>query len=131
LGLDLDLRHWQQVAGLTAGDQLWLGKSDITFRFAQSEHWLFRSGIGVNWLGDNAATNFGFNFNYGIDWFPVKPLVFSSEIDLGTLGKSWLFHARTSAGIVVQGTEFYLGYDYYDIGNAQFNGLSTGVRLWF
>ncbi len=54
-------------------DQLWLGDFNAVFRFAQSEHVQFRSGIGFNWLHDDRATDFGFNFTYGADFFPIDP----------------------------------------------------------
>lgn len=131
LGLEADVRRWQEASGSWQGDRIWLGEVDFTVRFAQNEHWMFRSGLGVNWLSDVADTNFGFNFTYGVDWFPVRPLVFSSEIDLGSLGEAWLFHARTSAGMTWQGTEIYAAYDYYDIGDGQLNAMSLGLRFWF
>jgi hypothetical protein len=27
--------------------------------------------------------------------------------------------------------EIYTGYDYYDVGNTQINGLFSGLRLWY
>jgi hypothetical protein len=131
LGIEADLRRWKEVAGPWQGDRLWIGEADATFRFAQNEHWMFRSGLGMNWLTDDADTDLGVNFTYGFDWFPVQPLVFSSEIDIGTLGDAWLFHARTSAGVTWRGAEFYVAYDYYDIGDGQLKGLAAGLRLWF
>ena len=118
---------------LVDGDRLHavLGETDAVIRFAQNEHWMFRSGLGVNSLSDALDTDVGFNFTYGVDWFPINPLVFSSEIDLGSLGHAWLFHVRTSAGVTFKGAEIFAAYDYYDIGDGQLKGLSAGVRLWF
>ena len=61
---------------------------------------------------------------------PRKPLVFSSELDGGTLGRAGLFRVRTTAGIVWHGVETYVGYQYTDIGRAHWNGLVGGLRLW-
>lgn len=130
-GVDLDVRHWEQTGEPWLGDSLWLGKSDVVFRFAQNECWQFRSGLGVNWMTDRAGSDLGFNFTYGVDWYPARPLIFSSEVDLGTLGEAWLFHARTSAGVIWGPTELYVAADYYTIGEAHLSGLATGLRLWF
>ena len=45
----------------------------------------------------------------GAGWFPVRPLVFSSTLDWGTLGSAALFHFRTTAGVIVHRFEFYTG----------------------
>jgi hypothetical protein len=131
VGVDADVRHWEEATGPWQGDRLWLGDTNAVIRFAQNEQWVFRSGFGVNWLSDQVRSDFGFNFTYGFDWFPVNPLVLSAELDLGSLGQAWLFHVRTSAGLTWKGTELYLAYDYYDIGDGQLAGMAAGVRLWF
>ena len=75
--------------------------------------------------------DFGFNATYQVDWFPHDPLVFSSELDVGSLGDAWLFHFQQTAGVTWRGLEARVGYDYLDIGDAQFSMLLCGVRGWF
>ena len=88
-------------------------------------------GLGINWLNDPSQTDLGFNFAYGIDLFPVKPLIISTVMDAGTLGHAGLFRFRTTAGVAYKRMEYYTGYEYTDIGRTHWNGLIGGVRLWF
>jgi hypothetical protein len=112
-------------------DSLWFGDLNGTYRFAQSEHWLFRGGLGMNWLSDHGDESYGVNGTYQIDWFPSEPFVFSTDLDVGTLGDAWLFHFQQTAGVTWHGIEARVGYDYLDVGNAQFSMFLCGVRGWF
>jgi hypothetical protein len=65
------------------------------------------------------------------DWQPVRPLVFSAELDLGTLGHASVVHVRSTAGVSWGVTEAFVGYDLYDIGSTQVQGLVAGVQVWY
>ena len=112
-------------------DHLWVGDCNLVYRFAQSPRSQWRAGLGFNWLDDHIETDYGFNFTYGFDFYPVQPLILSTEIDWGTLGRAGAFHFRTTVGVILHRVETYVGYEYRDIGSFQFNGLIGGVRLWF
>jgi len=129
--LDAETSYLQERLGGGRHDQLWLGDCNLLYRFAQCERSQWRVGIGLNWLDDPIETNYGFNFTYGFDLFPIKPLVLSTELDWGTLGSAEAFHFRSTAGVVIHGLEAYVGYEYRDIDRFQFSGLVAGVRLWF
>lgn len=131
LGFDTDFRHIREDVPPGRFDSLWLGDANVVFRFAQSEYLVMRTGLGVNWLSDPKDTNTGFNFTYGGDFFPIRPWIFSGEIDLGTLGHATLVHFRTTLGVNLGPAEAYLGYDFYDIGPTQIAGLVAGIRLWY
>jgi hypothetical protein len=129
-GLESDVRYVRE--DLDAGrDSLWLGDANVLYRFAQSEFLQFHTGLGMNFLSDTVGSDFGFNFTYGFDCQPVRPLVFSTELDLGTLGHASVVHVRTTAGVVWGVSEAYIGYDLYDIGRAQVQGLVAGVQIWY
>ncbi len=55
----------------------------------------------------------------------------TSAIDWGTLGHEELFRFRATAGLTIHGVEAYTGYQYFDLGRTQLNGLVAGVRVWF
>lgn len=130
LGLESDFRYVHQ--DLDAGrDSLWLGDANVLFRFTQSECVQFRTGLGFNWLSDREDSDFGFNFTYMADWQPVRPLVFATELDLGTLGHVSVVHVRATAGMSWGVTEAFVGYDLYDVGSTQIQGLVAGVQLWY
>lgn len=101
------------------------------FRFAQNQRVEFRAGCGLNWLADVRGAVFGVNFNYGMDYFPVRPWVLSSTIDWGLLGRTALFRGRTTVGVLYQGYEFYTGYEYLDIDRLTINSVIGGVRWWY
>lgn len=130
-GLDIEMSYLEENLRGGRHDQLWIGDCNLVFRFAQSEHMQWRTGLGFNWLDDPAATNFGFNFTYGVDYFPRKPWVFSSTLDWGTLGRAEQFRFHTTAGVLLWGIESYVGYEYLDIDRTQLNSLIGGVRIWF
>lgn len=131
LGLDATWRYYEERQPSGGFDSLNLGKADITFQIAQSERAIFRFGLGTNWLADSQEANFGFNFNYAVDFFPHKPWVLSAEFDAGTLGNTHLFHVRTTAGLLWRQTETFVGFDYLDIGRVNSGSLIGGVRFWF
>jgi hypothetical protein len=131
LDLDAQASYFEESLSGARHDHLWLGDANLTFRFAQNEYAQFRTGIGVNWLTGASDSDFGFNFTYGVDVFPYKPLVLTSVIDWGTLGHAELFRFRATAGVVVHGVEVYTGYEYFDLDRTQTNSLVGGVRIWF
>lgn len=131
IGAETDFRFLEETAPGGGRDELWLGDANLFWRFAQSDQTQMRAGVGFNWLSDELHSDFGFNFTYAVDWYPVQPLVISAEMDLGNLNEAWLFHIRTTAGVTWRGAEAFVGYDLYDIDHFQAQGMVAGVRLWF
>jgi hypothetical protein len=112
-------------------DATWLGDTNVTFRFAQSEWLQFYSGAGFRVMTDDTATHFGANFVYGVDWFPKKPLVISTSFDLGNLGSAFVVHARSTAGLTLKHFESFAGYDFMRIGSVNVQGPMLGLRFWY
>jgi hypothetical protein len=130
-GIDTSFQYLTERTPGGDDDHLSLGDCNLVYRFAQSPRAAMRTGIGANWLNDSTRTDLGFNFTYGGDFFPRKPWVLSAEVDWGTLGHAGLFRFRTTAGVIVNRFEGYVGYEYLDIGTTQGNFLIGGVRVWF
>ena len=130
-GIESEFNHYREDFRQGVDDELWIGDVNMVYRFAQSDRLQMRSGIGANWLSDRDATDWGFNFTYGGDWFPRRPWVVSTELDLGTLGEASLFHGRVTGGVLWRNTEVYLGYEHLSVGGADIDGLITGLRFWF
>ena len=57
--------------------------------------------------------------------------VFAVGLDLGWLGHASLVHVRTTGGIAIGVTEAFVGYDLYDVGSTQIQGLVAGVQVWY
>jgi len=112
-------------------DNLSLGSTELTYRFAQHPNMQMSAGLGLNVLDDRFRTHYGFNFTYGADIFPVKPLVVSLSMDAGNVGHAGLFRARGTVGVLYRGLELFTGYDYLNIGGVDLQGPLAGLRLWF
>ena len=130
-GIDASAQYLRERLPGDGYDHLTIGDCNLVYRFAQGPQAQMRVGLGANWLNDATRTDLGFNFTYGGDFFPQKPWVLSSAIDWGTLGHAGLFRFRTTAGVIFNRFESYLGYEYLDIGTTQSNFLVGGVRVWF
>jgi hypothetical protein len=130
--LDLD-SEWNYFTEQTSfgPDELHVGDVNLVVRFAQTEQIQFRSGLGVNWLADDAGADAGFNFTYGFDAFPARPWVFTAVVDWGTLGHAPLLHGRATAGVQLHRCEIFAGYDYRSIGKADFDGPIAGLTVSF
>ena len=125
--------NWNMLEdnGSRGRDHVSLGDFDVLFRFAQSETWQFRSGLGANWFDDHQGAVAGFNFRYGADWYPCRPWHLAALIDAGELGKAGLIHLRTTAGVTYARWELFTGLDYRKIGSVHFGGPLAGVQFRF
>jgi hypothetical protein len=130
-GITSNWNWFHEKLGCGCTDETLLGDTNITFRFAQNEIASMYTGLGFRMLTDRRQTDYGFNFTYGGDWFPVRPIVVSANIDAGTLGHAGVFHARCSVGAIWRGVEVYGGYDFLRIGATNLQGPMAGVRFWF
>jgi hypothetical protein len=101
----------------------------LLFRFAQSDELQFRSGIGANWLDDHEGAYAGFNYPYGVEWYPAKPLAIKSLIDLGEIGKAGMVHIRLTIGALFQRWELFTGYDFRQIGDVRITGPLAGLQF--
>lgn len=130
-GLETELNYRRETLGIGMQDSLWTGDTNLVYRFWQTPRVQQRIGFGVNWLSDDIDREFGWNVTYSGDWYPHRPWVISSELDYGRLGSAKLFHARATTGLQWDRVELFIGYDYYDVGSAQIDGMVSGMRLSF
>jgi hypothetical protein len=131
LGVQTNWNWYQERLPCGCVDNTLLGDTNLVFRFAQSEKAQLYSGVGFRTLTDDATTKFGFNFVYGMDLFPVNPVVLSTSIDLGTLGSADVVHWRLTAGVTWHGLELFGGYDWMRINHVHLEGPMLGLRFWF
>jgi hypothetical protein len=112
-------------------DSLFLGDINVIWRFVQSERLQMRTGIGVRFMNDSEGHDTGFNFTYGADFYPQKPLVISASIDYGKLGSANVSHGRCSLGWIAKGWEVYGGYSALKVEDIKVHGPVAGLRYWF
>jgi hypothetical protein len=130
-GVATSWNYYHETLPNGRSDETVIGDVNLTYRFAQNEVASMYAGLGVRVLTDRHLTDCGFNFTYGGDWFPVRPLIVSASFDAGTLGGAGVLHGRASIGAIFRGCEFYAGYDILRIGSTNLQGPLVGVRLWF
>ncbi len=130
-GLDSAMGYLEEKLPGNTYNSLWIGDCNIIYRLSEDEKTQMRIGAGFNWLDDPIDTNYGFNFTFGMDFFHHKPWIVSGAIDWGTLGSAELFRFRTTAGIIINRVETYIGYEYFDVDRTQTSSLIAGVRFWF
>jgi len=130
-GIDGEVNHWRESLGAGLHDELWTGDMNVVFRFAQTARMQMRTGFGVNWLAAGGHSDFGFNFTYRGDFFPVEPWIVSAEVDFGSLGDETLLHGRFTTGLQWHRAEVFVGYDYYEVDQTELSGFITGLRIWY
>ena len=110
-------------------DHLWLGDFNIVYELFPNEFVRTRAGIGFNWLSDAYGSDAGLNLTLGTELF-AGPIIFTGEVDMGTLGDADLFHGRLTAAISNgDHVEFFAGYDFLDIGGTEIRGAVAGIRF--
>lgn len=114
-------------------DSLALGRIGLDWRVITEEVMQFRVGAAVRHFHDRTGGLFGADFEVGLDFFPVEPLILSFEANVGFLGNALLVQARGSIGFLVNVFEIYLGYNYEGIfgsQNVDLGGPMLGLRFW-
>lgn len=111
-------------------DDFTVGDVNLVVRFVESSRSIWRTGVGVIWLADSGG-DAGFNFTYGIDYFPVRPVVWSSELDWGSLASDPLVRLRSTLGLQLRDFEVYTGVEYLDIREEEFTTMLFGLRYWW
>jgi hypothetical protein len=130
-GLRTGWNYLREDLGSGWHDDAVLGDANLTYRFAQNEWAQFYAGLGFRTMTDPVQTRFGFNFTYGADFFPARPVVVSTSLDLGSLGSAAVVHVRGTVGAVWKGCELFGGYDFLRIGSVNLQGPLVGLRFWF
>lgn len=110
----------------------------VGWRFAQDEHWQFRTLLGARTWTDLHGTTGGFDFRYGFEVFPIRPLVISFDFTIGDLGTALTLGGRLTVGFMLDLLELYVGYDEFGIiptdaslPLASLGGPIGGLRFWF
>lgn len=116
----------------SSGNTLWVGwgTNHITWRFAQSEAIQFRTGIGTRHWIDTISHELGVDLFYGFEAMPERPLIFSCEAHLGSLGSAVVWQLRAGLGFMLDALELYVGYDHTQIADVQLGGPMLGLRVW-
>ncbi len=129
-GVDGQWNYYFEDQPQGGNDELHLGDLNLTFRFFSTDILQARAGVGLNWIVGDQGDG-GVNLTMNFSFFPIRPLVFRGELDIGHLGEASVFHGATTAGLMWDRCEIFIGYDYRKIDDVRLIGALTGVNLWF
>lgn len=127
--IDASWNNYYEKTG-AGTDHLGLGDANWVFRITQEPNVVSRAGFGINWLADDHS-EVGFNFTTGMDVLLFHPIVWSTDLDMGSLGEADLFRIRTTLGAQWREGELYTGLEYVDIEDAQIPQMLFGFRYWW
>lgn len=117
-----------------------LSNLNLSFRFAATRSVQFRTGIGYqHWFEDQESQSEealtvaerhrpGFQFHYGFDAYPGRPVTLSGEARVGNLGAALVLEARGTLGAALGPVELFGGYQALNIGGIGLGGPLVGVR---
>jgi hypothetical protein len=92
-----------------------LGAAHLGIRFAQSEHVIFRTGIGSRHWIDAQGAEYGADLLYGVDVFWGRPVTTTLEGDVGFVGEAFVGRVRGTVGATLGPVEVFAGYDHVGI----------------
>lgn len=126
----------QAVTGLPGRHAFYVGSTSLSYPFV-GERGTVRFGGGLRYhvlgrlpSGGIAEGGVGWNLATSTDIFPIKPLVISSQLEVGQVQRRWTVQWRASAGVVLRGVEVMASLDYFAMKGLRFGGPMFGVRLW-
>ena len=130
IGLDLGVKTWRENSSAYR-DHLWIGDANVVYEFANHQYFRARMGVGINWLSDQLGADSGLNLTAGVDVRLTERWVLAVEGDVGTLGAADFLHSQISLARRFDKSELVLGYDYYDVGGVDLQGIFGGLQFRF
>ena len=119
-------------------DTAFMNTAHVVYRFAQSKHVDFRTGLGPRYFKLDVA-RWGVDLLYGMDVYGRRPIVFRMELHAGFMGpeaNTGFAQARGTLGGMIGRAELYAGYDHTYLSDGRGAGVKlggpiAGVRAWF
>lgn len=119
-------------------DMLYIGDAGLFLVPWRSPHWTIRAGGGVRYMVDGRTPGegkreyaLGWNAAFGLDFFPLRPVVISYRLDLARLWQATIVQNRATVGAALGPFELYGGYDAMKLGALWLHGPLVGLRGWF
>ena len=130
VGLDIDVTTFRE-SNMSFRDHLWIGDANLVVETISGPELRARLGIGVNWLADSIGSEAGFNLTGSFDLKLSDRWLLVGEGDVGTLGDADFLHTEISLERRVGNAGLSVGYQFYDIGGVEIEGLITGLEFRF
>jgi hypothetical protein len=114
----------------TRVETAWLGDvgGSLASPTADGVHFHYGGGA-LYWNNEGQGATGGYG-SYGIDFFPLDPIIISTVAKVGGLGGQWYFDIRGTAGVSLGQIEAYVGYSHLRVGGVSLGGPLMGIRMW-
>jgi hypothetical protein len=127
LGIEGSFSRVNEELGSGVQDQLHLADVHVLWRRYQSETFLWRWGLGAQFLDDATGQRGGLSGTARFDWFVTRPVSISGEYDLARVGSATYQHLRLATGVHWRYVELSAGYDYRRFDSTDFSGPILGL----
>jgi hypothetical protein len=117
-------------------DHYSFGDMNAIWRFAQSGHAMWWTGVGAHWLDRDHGTDWGYQITYGADVFVGEPWILSGALDWGRTNSdlasnSSFFHGRITLGRQWRHGEAFIGLETLNAGPTEVDTMLFGFRVWY
>lgn len=112
-------------------DVVLMGREHLSIRFAESSQIHFYSGLGPQHFCDSRGCVHGVDVTWGLEAFPVRPMLFALEGSLGNLDQAFAPGIRTRVGCLFGPVEASLGWHQRWIDGIPLGGPFAGIAGWF
>jgi hypothetical protein len=119
----------EEDEGPGKSDGLWIGDLNVHYQILAYPPLQSYIGLGPRIATDGTEKAAGINMTSITELYPLRPLVFRIEGDVGSLGQATFLEAQASAGLVWKHFEAYAGYDVMRVAHIRFNSWFTGLRV--
>ncbi len=110
--------------------QQWLGDVGGSLASPTADRVHFHYGGGALYWNNGGQGATGGYGSYGIDFFPLNPIIISTVAKVGGLGGEWYLDLRGTAGVSLGQIEAYVGYSHLSVAGVSLGGPLMGIRMW-
>ena len=141
VGVDLKWSGLFEPLDKGGADTAHMAEISLTFNRAFAPNFLGRFGLGGHIMafpGQKPHVVGGGTGLLGVDYFPLRPMVFSAEFQMGYLNEALYIRGDGTIGVMLHGPlEFNIGYRGQSFINVNasnkvtYHGFTAGLRFWF
>ena len=135
-GFNGEWAYFDQEIAKGDSDHFSFGDMNAIWRFAQSGHAMWWTGVGAHWLDRDIGTEWGYQLTYGADIFVGDPWMLSGSLDWGRTSSDLdsngtFFHGRITFGPQWKHCEAYIGLETLNAGPTEVDSVLFGFRVWY
>jgi hypothetical protein len=128
LGAALDFTDLTEELG-SEQDHIQIYNIFLNYYRGRSEHLALWWGLGVKGM-EGDKTRFGPAFNFGTEIYPIKPISFHFNYNIGFLNDKGVGELLLHLNYHVQRSIVFIGYHRYSVGSAILDGAIAGIGVY-